>query len=284
VTDIAPQGVTAVDVGVSPDGSIRYRLRDRLNGINLGATESFPAGEWRRVELFTAIGDGDGRAELRIEGVPKVIVTDQHFGTTPMDTIFLSNNSNQYAGANGGSWKATFDDFAVTRNVFPGAGRVIARQGRPGAPTYAQWSAVGAASVSEAWSETPVSAAKRAETPAVGDPLVQTMLVAPFDQGINPIAPGNTIKACQTWARFGLLGSVEDRSYAIRRRIGGVDTDTPILGLEAGPKFRSDGLDGVFWRATLADLNASEVGAAKSGGAGGTGLSVEDAWLVCEYQ
>jgi hypothetical protein len=284
VTDINPQGITAVDVGVSPGGTIRYRLRDRLNGIDLGFSESMPVGQWVEIELFTAIGDGDGQAELRLNGVPIVKVTGQHFGTTLMDTIFLSNNPNQYAGANGGAWTATFDDIAVTVNNFPGAGRVIARQGRAGAPTHGQWTVVGAPDVSQAWSQTPSAAAARAETPAAGDPLAQTMLVAGFDTGIHPIAPANTIKACQTWARFGLTGATEDRAYAFRRRVAGIDTDTAVAGLLSGPKLRSDALDGAFWRATLGELNAAEIGAVKSGGAGGTGLSVEDAWLMCEYQ
>jgi hypothetical protein len=284
VTDVAPQGITAVDLGVRPDGSIRYRLRDRLNGVDLGFSEPMAPGQWVWIELFTAIGDGDGRAELRLDGMPVVTVDDQEFGDTPMDTIFLSNNPNQYGGAHGGAWVATFDDVAVTANEYPGAGRVVARQGRPGAPTYAQWTVVGAADVSQAWSQTPPNAAARAESPALGDPVAQTMLVAPFSQGLDPIAPGNTIKACQTWTRFGLVGTPENRTYALRRRVGGADTDTVVGGLEGGPKLRSDALDGSFWRAPLAALDAAEIGAVKSGGAGGTGLAVEDAWLTCEYQ
>lgn len=284
VTDVNPQGITAADVGVRPDGTIRYRLRDRLNGIDLGFSDPMPSGQWVQLELFTVIGAGTGAAEMRINGATAVAVQNQNFGITPLDTIFLSNNPNQYAGANGGIWRGFFDDVAITLNNWPGAGRVIARQGKAGTPTYGQWNVVNAPDVSTAWSQTPFNPASRAETPAVGDPLAQTMLVAPFDQGVDAIAPGNTIKACQTWTRFAVIGAVEDRVWAIRRRVAGVDVDTQVVDLLPGPKLRSDALEGAFWRATLPELNAAEIGGVKSGGAGGSGLGIEDAWLICEYQ
>src|SRR5439155_20442413 len=63
-----PTGVTEVDVGVQPDGMIRYRLRDRLLEQDLGFSEVLPAGEWVEVELGTHMGAGTGSAEMRLNG------------------------------------------------------------------------------------------------------------------------------------------------------------------------------------------------------------------------
>jgi hypothetical protein len=285
VMDVNPQGITSADVVVHPGGTIGYALRDRLNGNTiLGVSDPRPAGAWTRVEISTTIGAGTGAAELRLDGVPIVTVSGQQFGTELLDRVFISNNAFQYGSNNGGSWTATFDDIAITKNAFPGAGRVIRRQGTAVAPTYGQWTLFGAPAIQDAWSQTPPDAGSGATSPATGDPVAQTMRVAPFDQGIDPIAPGNTIKVCQTWLNVGLTASSADRVYAARRRVGGVDADTTLGGLTTDNVPRSDGFAGGFWRATLDELNGAEIGAVKSGGAGGTGLRVSDAWLMCEYQ
>ena len=61
-----PTGVTEVDVGVQPDGMIRYRLRNRLLEEDLGFSEVLPAGEWVQVELSTHMGAGTGSAEMPV--------------------------------------------------------------------------------------------------------------------------------------------------------------------------------------------------------------------------
>jgi hypothetical protein len=284
VTDVLPQGVTAVDVGVDTDGSIRYRLRNRITGTNLGFTGSFTPGQWIRLELKTTIGAGTGSAELRVDGATAVSAASQDFGSIPLNTVFLSNNPTQYGTANGGSWTAYFDDIAITRNQWPGPARVIARQGRAGAPADTGWTLVGAASIDAAWSQTPTNNAQRAESPALGDPLAQTMLVGRLDQGVDPIGNHNTVKACQVWLNTGVASEPPNRTYAIRRRVGGNAVDTVLAGLAVQNAFRSEGLEGVFWRDTLANLNGAEIGAVKSGGAGGNAMRVADAWLACEYQ
>src|SRR5439155_9580395 len=45
----------------------------------------------------------------------------------------------------------------------------------------------------------------------------------------------------------------------------------------------SAGLLGGFWSSTVSVLDAAEIGAAKSGGAGGATFVANDLWLVCEY-
>lgn len=301
VTDVEPQGITAVDVVVQPDGATRYALRDRRGPGRpvLYETGGLASGVWRRVELLTTIGAGTGVAELRIDGVVHHTVTGMDFGSTLLDAVFLSNNPNQYAAneadendcaspgadcAKGGNWTATFDDVALTVGRYPGAGRVIARQGRPGAPTDAEWTVVGAGSIAEAWSNTPVNNASRAETPTSATPAAQTMLVAPFSQGVDPICQGSTVKVCQTWLHVGQLAPIVDERVAIRRRLAGITRDTALAGLTPVAQLRSDGLDGAFWTATGPELDAAEIGAVWAGGPPGSGVRVNDAWLVCEHQ
>src|SRR5439155_16668344 len=176
-------------------------------------------------------------------------------------------NADRFGGPNGGEWSATFDDMAVTINHFPGAGRVIGRQGRPGAPTYQQWALLGAASIDAAWSDTPSGSGSWAETPVPGDNVnAQTMLVAPFDAGVDAAAPQNEIKVCQTWVEVGLTAAPADRSYAIRRRIGGGDQDVIPNDLRTTTGLRSDGLRGAFRTAPRVPLAAAELRAGRSGG------------------
>ena len=303
VTDVLPQGITAVDVGVQSDGTIRYRLRNRFRSVNLGQSDPLPPGVWRRIELSTSMGTAhnEGSAELRIDGVPVVTADNLDLSepgepVPPLDSIFISHNPNQYDGAFGGVWKAFYDDIAIARSDFPGEGRVIARQGRPGTPSASDWTLVGATTIDEAWSESPPSGTKRAESPAAGDPLAQTMLVASVGQGVNPICNGNVVKACQVWVYAALGASPADRTYATRRRLAGTNTDVPLPPECGGPNvspaclsnqfasMQSDALGSGFWSASVDELNAAEVGAVKSGGAGGTPLRIPDAWLSCEYQ
>src|SRR5207302_1931935 len=114
--------------------------------------------------------------------------------------------------------------------------------------------------------------------------LAQTMLVAPFDAGLNPMLPTSVIGACQTWIDAN-TAATPDRTYAVRRRLAGVDTDTTLTGLGTAARPLSEGLLGGFWTSTLANLDAAEIGAVKSGGggAGGATLQANDLWLMCEY-
>jgi hypothetical protein len=307
VTDVLPQGRTAVDVGVQSDGTIRYRLRNRFRSIDIGQSDPMPANVWRRIELATSMGQrwNEGTAELRIDGVAVVTADNLELDEDPMDpsavpppldSIFISHNPNQYSGSFGGVWKVYYDDIAITRNGYPGEGRISARQGRPGASSANEFTLVGAATIDEAWSETPPSGAKRAETPAAGDPLAQTMLLAPFGQGVDPVCNGNVVRACQVWVFAALGASPADRTYATRRRVAGVNVDvslpgecnqqnpTPACLSNQFATMQSDALRGGFWSASLDELGVAEIGAVKSGGAGGTPLRIPDAWLACEYQ
>ena len=80
-------------------------------------------------------GDRSGvAAGTRLDGALVAAATALNLGDGPLVEAFLSNRQAAYAQpATPGDWVATFDDMAVTQNQFPGPGRVIARQGRPGA-------------------------------------------------------------------------------------------------------------------------------------------------------
>src|SRR5438552_1279239 len=264
--------ICSADVCVQPDGQVRYRLADRIDGVAIGTpTSSLPAATWRRVEVRIRLlpGASNDECEFRLDGSTVAAATGLDLGDGPLEEAFLSNRQAAYTPPpTPGDWVATYDDVALTVNQFPGPGRVIARQGRAGTPTYAQFPPVGAASIDAAWSQTPASAAARAESPAAGDPLAQTMLVAPFDAGLNPMTPTSVVGACQTWIDAN-TPAAPDRTYAVRRRLGGTDTDTVLTGIDTAAGPLSDGLLGGFWSRTLATLDAAEIGAAKRGGAGG---------------
>jgi len=64
---------------------------------------------------------------------------------------------------------------------------------------------------------------------------------------------------------------------------GGANVSPACLSNQFG-SMQSDALGGGFWTASVDELSAAEIGAVKSGGAGGTTLRIPDAWLSCEYQ
>jgi hypothetical protein len=282
--------ICSADVCVQTDGQVRYRLRDRINGVD-GTTVgmpsvSMPASTWRRVEIRVRVngGSNDDQCELRVDDAVVAVSNTLDLGTLTPTLVFLSNRQGAYIQPpNPGSWIATYDDIAATQGDWPGPGRVIARQGFPGAPTYQAFTLVGAPSIDQAWSDTPPNATRQATSPASGDPLAQTMLVAPFDVGTNALGPLSDIAACQTWMHA-RTGAAPDRDYFIRRRLAATDVDTQLTAIDQTERLFSDAILGAFWTSTLATLNGAEVGAVKSGGAGGSQMRVNDVWLACEYR
>lgn len=289
ITGFDTNGVVAVcaaDVCVQPNGQVRYRMRDRINNVTIGTpTASLPSGVWRRVEVRTRLRPGinDDECEFRLDGAVVAASRTLNLGTGTLSSAFLTNRQAAYAQpANPGNWIATFDDLAVTEGVWPGPGRIIARQGRTGAPTYDDFSLVGGATIDAVWSDTPVNTTTRAQSPSFATTAAQTMRVAPFDAGITAMGPGSTPAVCQTWINAN-TATDPDRTYAMRRRINGVNTDVVLPDIETDPVPFSDGLRGGFWVAPLSALDGAEIGAVKTG-LGGAQLRVNDAWLTCEYE
>jgi hypothetical protein len=277
----------SVDVCVQPNGQVRYRLFDRVNGATVGSpTAVMPAGGWRRVEVRVRLRSGinDDECEFRLDGNVVAASVTLNLGTAGLDSGFITNRQAAFPQPpTPGSWLATYDDVAITVGQWPGPGRVIARQGEQGIPTYDQFPPIGAPDVENAWSDTPAFTATRAESPNTGDPVAQTMQLAAFDTGVNPVTPLSRLAVCQTWIHAN-TSATPDRQYAIRRRIGTVDTDAVIPGINTVFFPFSDGLINGFWVDTLANLNGAQIGARKSGGAGGARMVVNDAWLSCEYE
>jgi hypothetical protein len=279
----------SADVCVQPDGRVRYRLRDRVNGATgttVGSPSAIMPAEWRRIEVRTRIagGSNDDGCELRLDGVTVASSDTLNLGNLRADLGFLTNRQGAYSQpANPGSWVATFDDIALTEGGWAGPGRIIARQGRPGTPTFNQFTLSGAGSIDAAWSNTPPNTSSAATSPSSGDPLAQTMLVSPFDEGVHPIRPTSSIAACQTWLTSRTT-STPNRVYSFRRRVAGANVDTQFFLIDAFEQTTSDGILGGFWTSPLASLNSAEIGAVKSGGASGAAMRVGDAWLSCEYR
>ncbi|MGH7341085.1 MAG: hypothetical protein ACREKH_11390, partial [Candidatus Rokuibacteriota bacterium] len=142
---------------------------------------------------------------------------------------------------------------------------------------------MGGSTIDGVWSDTPFNSATRAQSQSPLLTHAQTMLVAPFDAGLTPIGPGATPAVCQTWLNANTSSS-PDRTYSIRRWIGGVDTDVEMENLTTTAAPFSDAIIDGFWSSTLANLNGAQIGAVKSGSVNGAQLRVNDAWLACEYQ
>jgi hypothetical protein len=282
------QLMCSADVGVQPDGRIRFRLRDRINGVTLGATDVRAAGSFAQLELHfrgDAGGGADDACGMRVDGALVAESSALQLTTTPVDFMLLSNRTPTSDPPPVGVWTATFDDVAVTTGTWPGSGRIIARQGRPGSPAYDQWRKDGAATIDAIWSDTPFSQTTLAESPAEGDPVSQTMLVAPLNQGLDAVDPNvHALRGCEVLVSSTRSGAA-DRSYALRRRVGGVDVDTDVSGrISAAEVHVGDGRHGTYWSNAVHRLAAAEIGAVKSGGSGGASWSIADAWLVCEYE
>lgn len=280
----------SADVCVQPDGRVRYRLRDRVNGAagtTIGAvTPSLPASTWRRVEVRVRVepGPANDACEFRLDGTVVAAASNLDLGVDPPRLPFLTNRQGAYPQpVTPGGWIATFDDIAVTEGGFPGPGRTIARQGRAGTPTDNAFTPVGAGTVADAWSETPGVLATAAVSPPTGDPVAQTMLLASFLEGPNAMRPTSVVNACHMLMNARTLAP-PDRTYAMRRRIDGVVTDLLFNGIGTADDFFREGRAVGYWTDTPANLSAGEIGAVKSGGAGGAALSVSDAWLTCEYR
>lgn len=197
-------------------------------------------------------------------------------------TSFGSNTNDGSAGFTTIQWgtqnsHATFyyDDLIVSNSGYPGAGQCVARQGTSGTPTYDGWIKVGSTAIESVWSDTPFSTGTNAHSSSAAD---QTMLVFSFataqtGHGLQVISSDDTINACKAV----IMAQTDVAStFAIRRRIGGVDTDT-VRALTVTTTMYDDGL----WTTTIPNLNSAEIGGShKTGTAINT---IMDAWLMVDY-
>lgn len=170
--------------------------------------------------------------------------------------------------------KVYWDDYA-RGDARVGIGRCIARQGKAGAPNADAWTKTGGASAATVWSETPYSATNEAHSTAASQ--AQTMLVADINAGVHPIQPRDTINACKHIAIMKEIGSGTTRTYSMRRRLNGSNTDTAKT-LTATDAVYDTGI----WTDTYTNLRSAEIGGVRGTGTG-RHMQIEDCWLMVDY-
>ena len=240
-----------------------------LGLVTINGTAVLSTGVWYRIELAYDLAAG-GVVKVWVDGVLDINTThSSNVSATTTKEYDLSGGTspNEYF----------FDDIRVDQGGLTpvGAGQTIARQGKTGTPTYDTWTKNGAATAALCWSNTPFSAGTNCTKATSG---AQTMLVGAFSasgsgtEGAQTIGASDTINACKT----AIVGKTALASAGtIRRRIGGVDTDTAI-SLTTSDKYFDDGI----WTTTTANLDTAEIGAV----AGTVNLdTVEDCWLIVDY-
>ena len=175
-----------------------------------------------------------------------------------------------------------YDDTAIS-SPLP-SGKIIARQGKAGTPTYDEWTKTSSQSIDAVWSETPFSGTNNAVSPGKWrpSPPVDARLQlqrSPIGPCSETIANGDTINGS-------IVGQVAQRSSGagrtleILKRLNSTDTFTTVTFSSANTDFYK--ASGVFTD-TLANLNAAEIGGRKSGGAAGRTYTIQDTWLMCDF-
>lgn len=214
-----------------------------------------------------------GILELKIDGFIVGTLSSQNTGTENIDRFrhYVGNSLND--GVN--YFTAYYDDLLLDDAAYPGNGRSIARQGKAGTPNADAWTKTSSQTAAQVWSETPFSATNEAHSTAASQ--AQTMLVADVGAGTDPITDGSIINACSVGAIMKEISSGTTRTYSIRRRVGGANTDTAKV-LTASDAYYNDGI----WTASRADLQAAEIGGVRGTGTG-KHMQIEDCWLFVDY-
>lgn len=259
------------------DGADNYLLYvvNAVTSTTLGSGFAVTAGQWYRLEFKCVISATVGVLELIVDGVSAVSASAQNTGATNVDRVAIACYFTD------GTVHADLytDDVLIESASYPGAGACLAFQGKAGAPTYNAFTKTSSQTAAQVWSETPASATNEAHSTAQNQ--AQTMLVASTANGGATIGASDTINGAQAMIMAKLLAGNNLRSYAVRRRTGGADTDTDISSLLTS----SDQLfKAPIFSPSVSDLSTAEIGATRGATtANSKELQVEDAWLMVDY-
>jgi hypothetical protein len=256
-------------------GSYYLQLWD--GGGQIGSNHQVSASTWYLIEVrvIPATGGGNnGIVDLKVNGSSVASSTTRNtFDESYREYVEFTLTGNT-------GWSVYLDDIAMSDTGWIGDGHIIARQGKSGTPTYDGFTKTGAATADACWSETPYSATKYAAS--TGTPQTQSMLTASFSStqtghGSEVIASGDTINGCLV-RLVGKVSAGASKTYQVLYRSNGSDT------LRSIALITTDGATGgSIFTDTLSNINASELGAKRSGTAGGAELQVEDMWLMIDY-
>jgi hypothetical protein len=215
---------------------------------------------WYLIECkLTLAGGAAGGAECKIDGVTQFsnfAVTTNANGTTVDSVIFsgtqTGTGSNQY-----------YDDIALSNSGYLGRGRILARQGAAGSPTYTAWTKNSCTTslIENCWSQTPFNATPNASNNVTN--AAQTMLTSTFastqaGHGTETVGASDTINAAQVWT---VAKAATGSQMKIRYRGGGADQDWTVTLTGVDAYYR-----GSIFTDTVSNLNASEIGAVNISG------------------
>lgn len=267
-------GAAATLAAVYVGSDLLLHVTDDTAGDTVGTTLLSP-NRWYRIDFAYDVSTGSSFYRVDLDGV-----IEFNFSITPgagpltVDRVILKGDST-------GSFY--FDDARVDKGGGTplGAGRTIARQGIAGTPTYDAWTKHGGATAATCWSDTPFDTTNYCDDTSLN--AYQTMLVGLFSadplravEGLEYISSGiNVAKVCLVGKSS--LTAAGAGAFNIRRRVGGVDTDTAKTFTTADAYYETE-----LFTDTLAHLDAYEAGAGH--GAVAATHTVRDVWLMVEAQ
>lgn len=267
--------ILVVYLRITAAGVLSLVLNNNVTPVDIGSPFPVSQDTWYTIETKTVISATIGIVELKVNGMVVATGSSLNTGVANIDSVYWS----VYRGAGVNSLVAQHfvDDLICGNTAYFVQGGCIARQGKAGTPTYDTFTKVGAATAALCWSDTPFSAATNCTSITSGG--AQTMLTASFSvvqagHGTEIVNTQDVIVSCKTAlvAKVG-VGS----SQSIRRRIGGVDTDTAKTITTSDAYYE----DAVF-TATLDNLNTAEIGMLH--GANVNLLTAEDLWIMLYFQ
>lgn len=260
--------VTGVTLKLNTNGTVQVVDGGAAYGFaTTNGTSVLSINTWHLIELLVDNAAG-GSIQVWVNGFLDIDITHTNLtvATTRYDLAGAAN-PNEYF----------FDDMRMDTGGVSriGDGRCIARQGIAGTPTNNAWTKNGLATAALCWSETPFGTTNNCSSSTSA--AAQTMLVAPFSTvqagyGAENIGVNDVINACKT-AFVGKRATAG--SPSIRRRIGGVNTDT-AKAMTTADAYYDDGI----WTTTRANLDTAEAGAVKA--ADGNLTTIEDVWMMAD--
>lgn len=269
-------GTNLYTLQINTNGTLRVNDGNALMGFTgTNGTFVLPTDTaWTLVEMACDLA-ASGIIKVWVNGVLDINITHTSDVTaTPIDNYRFLGSANPK--------EVYVDDVRIdTGGLTPaGHGQCIARQGLAGTPAYDAWTKNGGATAAACWSDTPFDTTNYCDDTSLN--AFQTMLVASFaasqtGHGTQVISTGDTINAVKA-AIVGKssLTAAGAGAANIRRRVGGVDTDTSITFTTSDAYYQT-----AFFTDTVANLNAYEIG----GGHGAVAAThtIRDAWLMVDY-
>ena len=252
-----------------------------LSGVTtvISMTAGITASRWVHFEVGyrAAMGSATGQITLRVDG--------QELSAFGILSGAITGVAAEEAN---GSNRVFIDDIVFDDSQWPGAARVIARQGISSSdvsvPVDTGWTITGGTTIQEVWSNTPANGATAAYAPVSN--TAQTMPIAP----VSAVGPGDRlidandmVLGCRIVAYTCLFsGSGIGGPHALRLR---VPTGTPGPTIRDFPVSLGDAITrphtSPIVQLTPNHLDAVQIGGAQGGGA--LSQIIHEIWLMVAY-